>query len=271
MTDLLEGKTAIVTGAAHGVGRAAARRLARAGARVVASDRDHDALARTVAQIVEDGGQAVAFACDMRGALSASNLIASTLDAYGRLDILVNAARSVVPGTFPDGDDGALQDAFDANVRSAYVMSRAAARRMIAQAEADPQEGRGRCAGAIVNISSIAAQRTIPELLHYSVSCAALDQMTRAMAVALAPHRIRVNAVALGSVMTASLRDALRERAELREELVRVTPLGRIAEPDEAAEAVLYLASERSSFVTGQVLSVDGGRTVLDPLSAPAH
>ena len=123
--------------------------------------------------------------------------------------------------------------------------------------------------GALVNISSIAAQRTVPELLAYSVSCAALDQLTRSFAAALAPQAIRVNAVALGAVMTRRLREALSERGELRDEMVSVTPLGRIGEAEEAAEAALFLASPAASFVTGQVLAVDGGRLVLDPLASP--
>jgi 7-alpha-hydroxysteroid dehydrogenase len=107
--------------------------------------------------------------------------------------------------------------------------------------------------------------------MAYSVSTAALDQMTRSLAVALAPERIRVNAVAFGSVMSSSLKEILKDRTDYRETIEESTPLGRIAAPHELAEAVQYLASEASSFVTGQILTVDGGRTLLDPVSAPAH
>ena len=155
---------------------------------------------------------------------------------------------------------------FDVNVRATFRLSQAVARRMIAQAE---EAGGSPAAGAIVNITSIAARRTLPELLHYSVSCAALDQLTRSMAVSLAPHHVRVNAVALGSVMTRNLREALRDREELRAQLRAVTPLGRVGEASEAADAVLFFASPQSSFITGQILSVDGGRTILDPLATP--
>jgi len=125
--------------------------------------------------------------------------------------------------------------------------------------------------GSIVNLSSIAARRARPETLAFSISTAALDQMTRALAVSLAPHNIRVNAVAFGSVMSSSLQDVLRDNGDMRDRIVENTPLGRIAGAQELADAVQYLASDGSGFVTGQVLTVDGGRTLLDPVTTPAH
>jgi 7-alpha-hydroxysteroid dehydrogenase len=107
--------------------------------------------------------------------------------------------------------------------------------------------------------------------MAYSISSAALDQMTRSLAVALAPYRIRVNAVAFGSVMSASLKDTLREHGNFREDIECHTPLGRIASATELAEAVQYLACDGSSFMTGQIMTMDGGRTLLDPVAAPAH
>ncbi|MEO0763855.1 MAG: SDR family oxidoreductase [Pseudomonadota bacterium] len=263
----LSGKTAVVTGAGNGVGRAIAERFAAAGARVMVAAQDEAQIARTVEAIREEDGEAQAFACDVTGALGAQNLLAATLDAYDRVDVLVNAERQVLGGDALETGAERLSEAFDANVRTAFQLTQTAARRMIAQAQ---DAGGAGPAGAIVNLTSIAARRTLPELMHYSVACAALDQLTRSMAVSLAPHGVRVNAVALGAVMTASLREALRERAELREELMRVTPLGRIADASEAAEGALWLASDAASFVTGQILAVDGGRANLDPLATPA-
>ncbi|MEM1313373.1 MAG: SDR family oxidoreductase [Pseudomonadota bacterium] len=267
MPDRLAGKTVIVTGAGNGVGQAVAVRFAQSAARVLLVGADDAQLEQTLATIREDDGEATAFACDATTMLGAKNVVAAAVDAYDRVDVLVNAEREVIGGAALETGPERLTEAFDANVRSAFQITQVAAKRMIAQAEEDGEPGRG---GSVVNLTSIAARRTLPELMHYSVACAALDQLTRSMAVALAPHRIRVNAVALGAVMTASLREALRERAELREELTRVTPLGRIADVTEAAEAALFLASDAASFVTGQILTVDGGRANLDPLATPA-
>jgi 7-alpha-hydroxysteroid dehydrogenase len=122
-----------------------------------------------------------------------------------------------------------------------------------------------------VNISSIAARRTHPDLMAYSISSAALDQMTRSMAVSLAPHGIRINAVAFGSGMSASLKGSLKGDEDLREAIVDNTPLHRIASPGEVSDAVQYLASDASAFVTGQIITVDGGRTLIDPAAVSAH
>ena len=139
---------------------------------------------------------------------------------------------------------------------------------MIKQAEENDGDGSN---GSIINLSSIAARRTQPELLAYSVSSAALDQLTRSMAIALAPHRIRVNAIALGSVMSASLKGALQEHEEMRGEIIENTPLSRIASPSELAEAAQFLASDSSGFITGEILTIDGGRSLLDASVSPAH
>jgi 7-alpha-hydroxysteroid dehydrogenase len=109
----------------------------------------------------------------------------------------------------------------------------------------------------------------VPELLTLSVSCAALDQLTRSMAVSLAPHGIRVNALGVGGVLTERLQSAIRKDEELRDDMIRVTPLGRLGDLDEIAAAAVFLASEHASYITGQVIAVDGGRTLLDPLASP--
>ena len=154
------------------------------------------------------------------------------------------------------------------NLLPTLRLSQQVAKRMMKQGEGREDNGP---LGSIINLSSIAARRTHPELMAYSVSSAAMDQMTRSLSVALAPHRIRVNSIAFGSVMSGSLKAVLKENRAYREDIEQHTPLGRIASPTELTETAQFLASEASSFVTGQVMTLDGGRTLLDPVAAPVH
>jgi 7-alpha-hydroxysteroid dehydrogenase len=209
------------------------------------------------------------FACDLREKLSVANLLSATIDAFDKVDILVNASRKMLAADPLDPDDQSMDQLLNQNLMTSYRISQHFARRMIQQAERDGNDEAP--AGSIINLSSIAARRTQPGLLAYSVSVAAVDQLTRAMAVALAPHRIRVNAVAFGSVMSASLQGALKEHAEYRSEIIGHTPLARIAAAGELAEVAQFLASDGAGFMTGQILTVDGGRTLVDPVDAPAH
>ena len=266
MSFSIKGRTAIVTGAAAGVGLAIARHFTEAGARVVMADMDEKRLKAAVEDI---DGEVQVFTCDLREKLSVANLLSTTVDAFDRVDILVNASRQVHPSDPLDPEKDCMETMLRQNLMTALRMSQACARRMIAQAEEEGREDG--VAGSIVNLSSIAARRTQPDLLAYSVSCAALDQMTRGMAVALAPDRIRVNAVAFGSVMSDSLRDSIKEHSEFRDDIRDHTPLHRIAAPRELAEAVQFLASDGAGFVTGEILTVDGGRSLIDAVSAPAH
>lgn len=264
MAGLLQGKTAIVTGAGDGVGLAIARTFLKAGAKVMLTDPSEDALDRALEDLDDTAGAAAHFGCNLEERLAVNNLLAATQDAFGALDILVNAKVTPERGHFLDLSPETFASSQAYQVGAVFQLSQAVVKRMIAQREANADFN-----GAIVNVTSIAARRTVPELFAHSVACAALDQLTRSMASCLARHRIRVNAVALGAIMTTRLREALREREGLREEMVRVTPIGRIGEAEEAAEAALFLASDRASFITGQILAVDGGRTVLDPLASP--
>ncbi len=266
MTFSIEGKTAIVTGAANGVGLAIARRFADKGANVMFADMDEKRLVKECGKLPDEGNMRY-FAGDLRERLSMANLLSATLDAFDRVDILINGSRQMLPSDPLDIDDDSVPQLLDQNLTTALRLSQIVAKRMIKQAEGS-EEGQ---AGSIVNLSSIAARRTHPSLLGYSVSCAALDQMTRSLAVALAPHRIRVNAVAFGSVMSSSLKDTLKEHRSYRTDIEEHTPLGRIAAPTEVAETAQFLASEGAGFMTGQILTVDGGRTLLDPVAAPAH
>lgn len=266
MSFSIAGKTAIVTGAANGIGLAIARRFLDEGANVMFADRDEARLEDELGAGPTDGAARM-FACDLREKLSQANLLSATIDAFDRVDILVNASRQVMLTDALDRADNSLQAMLDQNVVAPLRLSQLVALRMIQQA--DP-EGDAE-AGAIVNLSSIVAYRTRPDLLAYSVACAAIEQMTRSLALALAPHRIRVNAITFGSVMSEGLKRLLRDDPSLRDRIAEATPMGRIAGPGALAEAAQFLASDGAGFVTGEVLRVDGGRSVLDAagVSAP--
>ncbi len=268
MSFSISGKTAIVTGAANGVGLAIARRFLAEGANVMLADRDEDRLGEEVDMADEENGSARAFACDLREKLSQANLLSATLDAFDRVDSLVNASRQVMVTDPLDPEDDSVDQMLQQNLLTNLRLSQLIARRMIKQAEAaEPTQ----MIGSIVNLSSIAAQRTRPGLMGFSIATAALDQMTRTLAMALAPHQIRVNAVAFGSVMSASLKASLKESEGLREDIRDHTPLGRIAAPGEVSDAVQFLSSDGAGFMTGQTVTVDGGRSLLDPVETAAH
>ena len=266
MSFSIAGKTAVVTGAANGVGLAIARHFMTQGANVMFADMDEARLSNELGDVEDEAGNGAYFAGDLREKLTVANLLSATIDRFESVDILVNASRQMTTGDPLNADDDAVSMLIEQNLITSLRVSQLFAKRMIKQAGDEDEP-----AGSIINLSSIAARRTRPELLAYSVSSAALDQMTRSMAIALAPNRIRVNAIALGSVMSASLKGALQETEDMRDEIVSATPLGRIASSTELAEVAQFLASDGSSFVTGQILTVDGGRTLVDPADAPAH
>ncbi len=267
MSFSISGKTAIITGAANGVGLAIGRHFVSMGANVVFADMDEKALTHQMGEEAEKEENVRIFAGDLRKKLTIANLLSATIDAFERVDILVNASRQVMITDPLDPEDNSVEELLQQNTLTAMRVSQAVARRMIKQADGETSGH----LGSIVNISSIAARRTHPDLLAYSVSSAALDQLTRSMAVALAPSGIRVNAVAFGSVMSASLKGSLKDHDDLRDAIVDNTPLHRIASPGEVSDAVQYLASDASGFVTGQIITVDGGRTLIDPAAVSAH
>ncbi len=267
MDSSVAGKTVIVTGAANGIGLAIARRFVQLEANVVLADMDEERLDFEVESLQDEQGKVMAYCGNLREKLTVNNLLATTIDAYDRVDILVNASRQILPSD-PLGDEDVVEELMQQNVTANLRLSQAVAKRMIQQT---PKPESGQSIGAIVNLSSIAAHRTRPELLAYSVSMAALDQLTRSLAVAYAQHGIRVNAIAMGSLMSASLRQSLRDHPGLHDQIVKATPLNHIGEADEAADAAVFLGSCKANFITGQILAVDGGRSLLDPVEIPAH
>ena len=277
MSFSIAGKTVIVTGSANGIGLAIGRHFVDKGANVMFADTDEKALASELGDKAEDGNVRY-FAGDLREKLAIANLLSATIDAFDQVDVLVNGAqrgrdparrgaRQVEISDPLDPEDDTVMQLLAQNLMPSLRLSQLVARRMIKQSESSTSGA----VGSIINLSSIAARRTHPDLMAYSVSTAALDQMTRSLAVAMAPYRIRVNALAIGSVMSHSLKSTLRDNREYRQDIEDHTPLSRIAAPTELAEAAQFLASDAAAFMTGQILTLDGGRTLVDPVAAPAH
>lgn len=268
MSFSISGKTAIITGAAAGIGHAIARHFLDQGANVVFADLSEKRL-KSGCDDLTNHENARLFVGDLREKLNIANLLSATIDAFDRVDILVNAARMFCVTDPLDPTDTSVEQALNQNLYVALRLSQAVARRMIIQAE--QAETRSNDVGTIVNISSLAANRTQPELLGFSISTAALEQMTRSLAVSLAAHHIRVNAIAVGSIMSGSLRDTIADHPDYRDNITAGTPMQRIGTANEVAEAAQFLASSASSFMTGQIIGLDGGRSVLDTVQRPAH
>ena len=269
MSFSIQGKTAIITGAANGIGLAIAKHFAENGANVMMADIDEEKLENEKTLLSKEFPQTKSFNGDLRQRLCLANLLSATIDEFERVDMLINASRQVMPSNPLDPKEDHFEALFKQNVLSNLRLSQIVARRMIQQTE-ESDEING-TTGTIVNLSSIASERTHPDLLAYSVSCAALNQMTRSLAVSFAKEGIRVNAIAIGSVQSASLTEVLSENPELRDSMEKATPIGRIAEAKEVAEVAQFLSSDSSSFITGQIITVDGGRTLIDPLDTPIH
>ncbi len=254
-TGEVTGKVALVTGAARGIGQAIAALLAREGAAVLLADLPTSDGEATAAALAAAGGQAAFVAADVTQ--DAEAMVAAAVATFGRLDILVNNA-----GIFYNADALATpfadwRKAFDVIFYGALHCCRAAGAQMVAQ-------GQG---GRIVNISSVNGFLGMAQSSHYNTAKGAVDQLTRCLAVEWAPHGILVNGVAPGFVDTAmSIVDGVNEleTSDFQEFYVRRRriPLARAAQPDEIAAAVLFLASERCSYITGQTLVVDGGLSV---------
>ena len=269
MEKLLEKKTAIITGAANGVGQIISQRFAEEGANLILADMDEQNLIKESELLRKNGTRVEIFCGDLRKNLTIKNLLALSAKSFQRVDILVNASRQVSISHPLTSDDLFFEEMMSQNVGVNLNLSRAVAKKMISQNV--NRTDSGEVIGSIVNLSSIASHRALPDTLSYSVSSAALDQLTRSMAISLAPSGVRVNAVAIGSVMSSSLRTKLASNKVKLEELISATPLGRLGDASEAAEAVLFLASNKASFITGTILTVDGGRSLLDRMADAAY
>lgn len=253
----LTGKVAIVTGAARGIGQACAERLAREGAKVIVADRDEAGGERIAADIREDGGEAAFVSCDVSERLDVRNLLAATLETYDAVDLLVNNAGIIDDAPFLELSEAEFDRVLATNLKGAFLLGQAVARQMVSQVEA------GAAPGAIVNMSSINAHFALPDHVAYSVSKGGLTQLTKAMALALAPHGIRVNAVAPGSILTPLLAEVAKDET-MRRRILSRTPLGRLGRPEEIAGVVAFLLGEDAAYVTGETITADGGRMPLN-------
>ena len=245
----LENRVALITGAGNGVGEATALRFAHEGAAVALVGRNRQSLETVAEAIRETGGRALVVPADITEQDQVKQAVADTVEAFGGLDILVNNANALVPGMLADHD----LDDWHASFRTAVDGP------MLLMRECFPQLAERK--GSVVNVSSVCADLATPGVAGYSAAKAALQALTRNAAIEWARAGVRVNAIVIGIVMTPASAAALPDEAT-REATARSVPIGRIGEPAEAANAILFLASDEASYITGAALPVDGGRSV---------
>jgi len=242
----LDGKVAIVTGAGRGIGASIARTFADAGANVVLAARTKEQLDEVAADVRAAGREALVIPADVNENDVLEEIVARTVSELGGIDIVVNNAGGTMPRPFLDTSPGFFERSFHFNVTTAFVLSKAATPHLLASG-----------AGAIVNISSAIGRLRDRGFVAYGTAKAALSHMTRLTAADLAP-KVRVNAIAVGSIATSALEIVL-DNPEVHDEMVRRTPLKRLGRPEDIALCALYLASPAGSFVTGKLFEIDGG------------
>ena len=241
----LKDKVAVVTGFGSGLGRAIAVQFTSEGARVVGLSRSLEAGEETLAQIRAAGGEALFVQTDVRIIEQVQTAVAQTVGAYGRLDIVVNSAGARITGTATDISEEEWDWVVDTNLKGTFLVSRAAIPEM--------RRGGGGC---IINVSAVSGHRGTKDRVAYSASKGAVNNLTEAMALDHAAEGIRVNCICPGATETPMVPLASPQQ---RADLERRIPLGRIGQPEDIAEAALYLASDAARQVTGAILAVDGG------------
>jgi glucose 1-dehydrogenase len=254
----LKGQVAVITGAAAGIGLACAEEFASEGAKVVLSDVNQARGEAAAEALQARGADALFVACDVGDKAQVDALIERAVAAYGRVDCAIANAGIVHVANFLDLTEADFDRVLRVNLKGVFLTGQAAARQMVKQA----REGKGQ-GGTIINMSSVNAELAIPSITPYVVSKGGVKQLTKVMALALADQGIRVNAVGPGSIRTEVFAQVANDKAKLHGILSR-TPIGRVGEPREIARVCVFLASDDSSYITGQTIYPDGGRMALN-------
>jgi NAD(P)-dependent dehydrogenase (short-subunit alcohol dehydrogenase family) len=245
----LQDKVVLITGASQGIGAACAHRFAREGASVVLAD------------VNDAAGQVLALAlngayvhCDVGSKVQIDALIEKTLKLHGRIDVLVNNAGIFKAAPFLDVSEEDFDAVIRVNLKGSFLAAQAAARVMVAQ----------KTHGSIINMSSVNGVLAIPSIASYNMSKGGINQLTRVAALALADHGIRVNAVAPGTIATELAQKAVLTDEAAKAKIMSRTPMRRLGAPSEIADVVAWLASDAASYITGEIVTVDGGRMALN-------
>jgi NAD(P)-dependent dehydrogenase (short-subunit alcohol dehydrogenase family) len=249
----LGGKVCLITGGAQGIGEACVRLFVEDGARVVFVD-IHKAKGEALqAQLQQQGHDVLFMACDIGSKAEVESLVSQVIERLGQIDVLISNAGIFKAAPFLEVTEADFDEVLRVNLKGAFLIGQAVARVMKTQG-----------LGAIVHMSSVNGVLAIPEIASYNVSKGGLNQLTRAMALALADDGIRVNAVAPGTIATELANKAVLTSEEARQKILGRTPMKRLGNPAEVAHVVAFLASDAASYITGEVITVDGGRMALN-------
>jgi NAD(P)-dependent dehydrogenase (short-subunit alcohol dehydrogenase family) len=257
----LENQVAIVTGASQGIGAACAERLSQDGAAVALWDVDDARGAALAKSLSERGRRAIYQHCNVASKAEVDAALAATLATFGRVDALINNAGIFKAANFLDITEADWDAVIDVNLKGAFLVGQAVARAMVANP--------GGSGGAIVNMSSVNGVMAIPSIASYNASKGGVNQLTRVMALALADHHIRVNAVGPGTIATELAKNAVLGSDEAKARIMSRTPMKRLGEPSEIADVCAFLVSSASSYMTGEIVYIDGGRLTLNYTVAP--
>jgi NAD(P)-dependent dehydrogenase (short-subunit alcohol dehydrogenase family) len=249
----LHGQVIVITGASQGIGAACAQRLSRDGAAVALWDVDDTRGAALAASLAAEGQRAHYLHCDVSKKAEVDAAVAGTLAAFGRIDGLVNNAGIFKAADFLEITEADWDAVIDINLKGSFLVGQAVAREMAKTG-----------GGAIVNMSSVNSVMAIPSIASYNASKGGINQLTRVMALSLADRGIRVNAVAPGTIATELAKNAVLGSEEARARIMSRTPMKRLGEPGEIADVAAFLLSSAASYMTGEIVYVDGGRLTLN-------